>query len=148
MTERQRLIQRRGQLFVELFLGDLKPAFAIRAPDEADAEHGYLIGFTNRHGGTNICVVEYKATDRLVASPYPLTASDRARLTHSNVPVLFVVVDVFRNQLFCGWPEDLITASGKPSNRTTIPVTEVNEKVKRDLRRRLSKADLPTAAVA
>ena len=148
MTENQQWVRRRGQLFVELFLGDLKPALAVAAPDAADAHHDYLIGFKNARRGTNLCVVEYVATDRPVPARYPLPQADRNRWVNSNVPVLLLVVDVVRNQLYYAWPADPGVMTAGRAKRASLALAPVDDAAKRDLRRRLVKGDRKASVAA
>src|ERR1700728_1089139 len=88
-------VARRGALLAELFLEDLKPEFVARTT--GDVGYDFLVGFRNLRGGINNIAVEVKATERLVQNRFPLRRKLYQRFAYSNIPVLFIVVDVKDN---------------------------------------------------
>jgi hypothetical protein len=148
MTERNsraRLVERRGELLAELFLQELEPAFLTRATP-ADFTYDFLVGFTNTQKGVNTFGVKLKATERPVPSRAQLSPASFERLTHSNIPILLLVVDVKRNELYCAW-----LRSGSRIERTrtavSVPVAKVDEAMKRELLRQLKSGPQPTAVL-
>ena len=124
---------RRGELLAELFLQDLNPEFVARSTAD-DFAFDFLVGFTNKEGGVNTCAVEVKATEkRPIASRFPVSRELFNRLTHSNIPLMLLVVDVKRNELFYAWPS--ADADKKPATNTvSIPLTPINDESRAALR--------------
>lgn len=131
------MIGRRGELIAELFLQDLKPAFV--AKPTSDFGYDFYLGFQNTNGGINNYAVQVKATSRPVPSRFPINTKLYKLLTYSNIPTLLIVVDVKQNKIYYAWlsPE---MSKGVQETQTTIriPVTEVNDLVKEELRKQLS----------
>ena len=148
MSERKWWVRRRGQLFVELFIDDLKPAVALSAPNLAEATADYLVGFTNPRGGTNLCLVEYVATDKPVNVRRRWSQAERDRWVNSNVPVLVLAVDVAQNQMFYAWPADVVDSSDRSAARVEMTLAAVDAGAKREIRRRLVRGTRPKRAVA
>ena len=131
------MIGRRGELIAELFLQDLNPSFV--AKPTSDFGYDFYLGFQNANGGINNYAVQVKATSRPVPSRFPINTKLYKLLTHSNIPALLIVVDVKQNKLFYAWLTPGLTEDGQETQTTIrIPVTEVNESVKEELRKKLS----------
>jgi hypothetical protein len=130
------IIGRRAELIAELFLQDLNASYVARPTN--DVGYDFFVGFPNSKGGINNYVVEIKATERAVPSRFPIQTKLYERLAHSNTPALLLVVDVKQNRLFYA----LLTPEGIEGRREThtvmIPVKEIDDVVKKELRRRLS----------
>lgn len=143
MTEAEshaQMIGRRGDLLAELLLQEFNPAFVARATDELG--YDFFMGVPNERGGINITAVQVKATEKRVSPRYRIGRRLYQSLANSNVPVLLLVVDVKRNQLFYAMP-----GLDGPSDRGTaemvlVHLTEIDDDVKEELRSRL--AALPT----
>jgi len=129
-------ITRRAELIVELFLQDLDPLFATR-PTE-DFGFDYLVGFTNSQNGLNMIAVEVNPTERIVQNPFPIQKRLYEQWAHSNIPVLLLVVDVKRNQLFYAWPTPDGSNGSSQSNTFAVRLTEIDEKTKKELRDRVA----------
>lgn len=130
------IIGHRGELLAELFLQDLNPSFV--AKPTSDLGYDFFIGFPNLHGGINNYAVEVKATDRPVPSRFPLETRLYQRLAHSNIPALLIVVDVKQNRVFYAWLTNKETEQQDNAHIIKIPVTEVNDAVKEELRKQLA----------
>lgn len=131
------MIWRRGELIAELFLQDLNPTFV--AKPTSDFGYDFYLGFQNANGGINNYAVQVKATSRPVPSRFPLHTKLYKLLTHSNIPALLIVVDVKQNKLFYAWLSPEMSKNVQETKTTIrIPVTEVNDLVKEELRKKLS----------
>ena len=128
-------IARRAELIVELFLQDLDPLFATR-PTE-DFGFDYLIGFTNSQNGLNLIAVEVKSTERPIEGHFSIQKRLYERWSHSNIPVLLLVVDVKQNQLFYALPTPHGPNGSSQKNTIAVNLTEIDEKTKKELRDRL-----------
>lgn len=131
------MVGRRGELMAELFLQDLNPSFV--AKPTSDFGYDFYLGFQNPNGGINNYAVQVKATSNPVPPQFPLNTKLFKLLTHSNIPGLLIVADVKQNKLFYAWltPEKG-NADQEGKNIVRIPVTEVNDSVKEELRKKLS----------
>lgn len=128
---------RRGELMAELFLQDLNPSFV--AKPTSDFGYDFYLGFQNANGGINNYAVQVKATSRPVSSRFPLNTNLFKFLTHSNIPALLIVVDVKQNKLFYAWlTPEMGDVGQKGKKMIRIPVTEVNDLVKEELRQKLA----------
>lgn len=134
------VIERRGELFAELLLQDMEPFFLARAA--ADVGYDFLAGFPNEDGGINNYAVQVQATEQPVTATVRADAEQYERLAHSNIPALLLVVDVKRNRLFYSWisPDNLQKHSTASS--ISVPVTELTEVVKEELRRELQRGPM------
>jgi hypothetical protein len=133
---RSYLIGRRAELIAELFLQDLNALFVTKPTP--DLGYDFFVGFQNPQGGINNYVVQVKSTERPIQGRHPISAALYERLAYSNIPALLLVVDVKRNQIFHAWitPEIAVGHSGR--RWIMVPVVEINDAVKDELRRRLS----------
>jgi hypothetical protein len=129
-------IGRRGELLAELFLQELEPEFVAQATAE-DFAFDFLIGFANRRAGINSYAVEVKATEQPVADEYQIERPVFDRLANSNIPVLLLVVDVKRNELFFAWPTDQLKVT-RGRNSVRVPVVPIDDDSKSELRARMT----------
>jgi len=131
------MIGRRAELMAELFLQDLNPDFV--AKPTSDFGYDFYLGFQNPNGGINNYAVQVKATSRPVPSQFPIKTRLYKLLTYSNIPAFLIVVDVKQNKLYyaCFSPE-MPKDFQETKTIIRIPVTEVNDLVKEDLRKKLS----------
>ncbi len=128
---------RRGELIAELFLQDLNPSFV--AKPTSDFGYDFYLGFQNANGGINNYAVQVKATSRPVPPRFPLDTELYKFLAHSNIPALLIVVDVKQNKLFYAWlTQEMGEVDQKTKKMIRIPVTEVNDLVKKELRQKLT----------
>ncbi|GEM_PF-1556169 len=130
------IIGRRGALIAELFLQDLNPSFV--AKPTPDFGYDFFVGFPNSDGGINNYAVQVKATERPVPSSVPISTTIYERLTHSNIPALLLVVDVKQNRLFYSWLKSESTEGSRKVHTIMVPVKEINEVVKEELRKLLA----------
>ena len=133
---RSAYVARRGELLAELFLQDLKPEFVARAT--RDVGYDFLVGFRNSRGGVNNIPVEVKVTERLAQHRYPLGIDQYKRFAYSNTPVLLVVVEVKHNRFFYTWISSNDAVAIPERNKVMIPLTEVDERTKDELRKQLA----------
>ncbi len=129
-------VARRGELLAELFLEDLKPEFVARTT--GDVGYDFLVGFRNSRGGVNNTPVEVKATERLHQNRFPLKREQYNRFAYSNIPVLFIVVDVKDNRLFYNWISSDDAAASAERNTVMIRLTEIDDHTKEELRKQLA----------
>jgi hypothetical protein len=134
-NSRAQLIARRAELIAELFLQDLAPVFVARP--EPDLAFDFFIGFTNPRDGINLTAVEVKSTERTVRDRFPIEKRLYDRWANSNIPVLILVVDVKHNRLFYAWPDRDVSSTSSAST-VTIPLAEIDEKTKKEIRDRLA----------
>lgn len=135
-TAPAKLVARRGELIAELFLQELEPAFV--AQPETDFAYDFFIGFSKPDGGLNTYAVEVHATAQPVNGKFRMPAEQYRRLANSNIPVLLLIVDVKRNRLFYAWPDADSAQAAQNAVVTTVPVTEINDKTRANLRKRLA----------
>lgn len=140
------LVGRRGELLAELLLEDLGAEFVARPM--SDFGYDYFVGFNNAEGGINIAAVEVKATEGPVGSRFPVQKRLFRRLAHSNIPVLLLVANVKENRLFYAFPSAQ-ASSGNPDARTvSIPLTEIDDAAKNELREQLANVQAAAASGA
>jgi len=128
-------VGRRSELLAELFLQDLKPEILSR-PTE-DVGFDFLVGFRNSAGGMNMFGVEVKGTDRPLADSFPLERRTFLRLAESNLPAFLLVANVKQNRLFYSWIGRDAASISRGPNVVRVPVTEINDKTKAELRKRM-----------
>lgn len=121
----------------ELLLQDLQPTFVARA--NRDLGYDFFAGFSNSKGGINVTAVEVKATDRPVPPLFSIDRRTYDRLAHSNIPVLLLVADVKQNRLFYALPQPDGASGRRGSHTVAMPVFEINDHTKAQLRGRLAK---------
>ncbi len=131
------VVERRGELLAELFLQDLNPKFVVRATP-SDLGYDFLVGFPNSQGGINNTAVEVKLTEKPVRHHFPFPRSQYYVLAHSNIPTMILVIDVKRNKIFYAFPSIDITKNSPENSSIMIPVTEIDDKTKEELRDRLT----------
>ena len=134
---------RRAELMAELFLQELEPQFLSR-PTSADVGYDLLVGFANKKGGINTFAVEVKSTQRTPGARFPLPKRTFDRFVVSNIPGLLLVADVKATRMYYAW----LTANRNSGNETvSIPLTEVNDATKKQLRKQLEAVGAGLAAV-
>jgi hypothetical protein len=133
---RAEIIGRRGELLAELFLQDLQPAFVARST--TDFAYDFFLGFANPYGGINISAVQVKATEHPVEARYRIQRSLYDHLAHSSIPALLLIVDVKQNRLFYAWPDMEVADAQRRVTTITIPVLEIDKKVRQELREQLA----------
>lgn len=126
-------IGRRGELIAEMFLQDLGPLNLLHVTDGSPFD--YIAGFQARPGRPVMIAIVVKATELPIQGHCPIYAN-KATLeawTHSNLPVLIVVVDVKANEIFYNWAStvDLISdPSIKGHGFIEVPVRKVTHSTK------------------
>jgi len=135
-AEDQKNTWRRGELLAELFLQDLNPEFVARSTDE-DFAFDFLIGFANKEGGVNTYAVQVKTTQRPVTDRFPVSRVLFNRLTHSNIPLMLLVVDVKRNALYYAWPTDDLDITPN-ANMVSIPLIPIDDDSRAALRSQMA----------
>lgn len=140
---RPNLAGRRAELLAEVFFQELDPAFIARPPTP-DVGYDLLVGFPNDKAGINTFAVEVKSTERPVGQDFPIPRTAFNRMVHSNVPGILLVVDVKRNRLYYAW----LRANGQTRSTQTVsvPVVELTDAAKENLRKLLRSADGAVAA--
>jgi hypothetical protein len=133
---RSKYVARRGELLAELFLQDLNPEFVARTT--GDVGYDFLVGFRNSRGGVNNIPVEVKTTERLAQNRFPLSREQYKRFAYSNIPVLFIVVDVKDNRFFYTWISSDDAVASPERDRVMIRLTEIDESTKEELRKQLA----------
>jgi Domain of unknown function (DUF4365) len=128
MEKRQKpYIGQRAELMAQLFLTELG-ANVWATDDGGGGPFDLIAAFHTEDRKLRISAIEVKSTEQPVGKEFHFQANPKAirALQHANVPVLFLVVDVKRNELFCGWASDIrydsSSPKGKQSIRCTLPV--------------------------
>ena len=132
---RPEYVGRRGELLTELFLQDLKPEFVARTT--GDVGYDFLVGFRNLRGGVNNIAVEVRATEHLSQNRFPLRTKQYQRFAYSNIPVLFIVVDVKDNRFYYTWISSDVAGASPEGNVVMIRLTEIDESTREELRKQL-----------
>ena len=142
-TGRSQLAGRRAELLAEVFFQELEPTFIARPPTP-QVGYDLLVGFRNEKSGINTFAVEVKSTEEPVGPRFAIQRTIFDQIAYSTVPGILLVVDVKRNRLYYAWLRPNGKARGTPT--VSIPVTEITEATKADLRRQLRSADGVVAA--
>ena len=146
-TSRSKLAGRRAELLAEVFFQELDPAFLSRPPTP-DVGYDLLVGFRNERSGINTFAIEVVSTEEPVGDRISIGRATFDRLAHSNVPGILLVADVKRNRLYYAWLQsDGPDARGRNAT-ILIPVREVTDATKSELRKLLRRANGAIAAVS
>jgi Holliday junction resolvase-like predicted endonuclease len=142
----------RAELLARLFLQDLGAAVWATVQDEKNGPFDAIATFFTDDEKTRITAIEVKATEQPVGEEFHFQASLKSirALQHSNVPVLFLVVDVKHNQVYYGWARDvrydLVKGKGSQTVRCTLPVVAAPERRNELLNAILSQPDVAECA--
>src|SRR5262245_4078129 len=103
--EKDRFIHHRADLLTQLFLQDLGASIWAAVGTEYEGPFHAIASFVTEDQKARITAIEVKATEQPVGTEFCFQADLRSirALQHSNVPVLFLVVDAKRNLVFYGW---------------------------------------------
>jgi hypothetical protein len=129
--ERADFVARRAQLLARLFLQELGASVWVTAGDDGEEPFDSIAAFLTKDQRFRIIAIETQGTELPVGKEvkFPARLKWIRALQHSNVPVLFFVADVKRNQLFCGWARDVrcesVAAKGKQKVRCSLAVVPV-----------------------
>jgi len=115
-------VARRGELLVQQLLLDLGASY-VSSLQSPDLGLDYLAFFSRDDRLQRAIGVEAKATEREIGGRFSVPASLLRRFEDSNLPILLVVADVKRNELYFAWLHDssLLTPRGtgrRPSTYT------------------------------
>ena len=116
-------VEERAALLAESFLLGLGP-FELRVIQNSDVGFDYLAFFSKIDSAPVLIGVETKATEQEVNGGYPFQVAQLKRLQNSNIPILILVLDVKRNEIFFNWAQDAIPEKYKEllSKRSSIPI--------------------------
>lgn len=140
-----KLVERRGELITELFLDELQPGAIVAQPSNRDVGYDFLVNAKNRLGGINTYAVQYEATDQPISATYRVTRDLFDRMTYSNIPMLFLVVDVKRNEIYYALLESDKTSRQSKLRHVPIELKRIDETETVRLRKRL--ASIPQSRV-
>jgi len=129
------MVDRRGELIVELFLQDLEPAFV--AQSTLDFGYDFLVGFINAEGGINTSAVVTKATEQPVPDRYGLPKKIYEQLAYANIPVLLLVANVKENRLYHAWIKPQHSADCA-NGTISVPVVEIDREAQQSIRQQLA----------
>ena len=127
-------VRHRGELLTQLFLQELGASVWATVGGENAAPFDWIASFVTDDQKSRITAIEVKATEIPVGKEFHFQAELKSirAVQHSNVPVLFFVVDVKRNEVFYGWARDVRYDSplgkGKQTVRCTLPVVPAAER--------------------
>jgi hypothetical protein len=128
MEKRDRsYIHQRAELMAQLFLQEIGASVWTTAGGP-DGPFDSIAAFLTDDQKLRISAIEVKATEQPVGKVFHFQARPKPirALQHSNVPVLFLVADVKRNELCYGWASDIrydaSDAKGSQTVRCTLPV--------------------------
>jgi hypothetical protein len=122
---------RRAELLAQLFLQDIGASVWTTHGDKGPFDS--IAVFHTKDKKLRMVAVEVKATDQPLDNEYGFQARPEAirALRHSNVPVLFLVVDVKRNNVYHGWAFDIRTGDVSTKHRAAVrcilPVRSASE---------------------
>jgi hypothetical protein len=143
-------ITQRAELLVQLFLQELGASVWTAVGNAGPFD--VIASFVTDDQKSRITAIELKATEEPVGKEFRFEADLRLirALQHSNVPVLFLVVDVKRSQVFLGWARDVrfdpSPGKGKQTVRCRLPVVPAAEGKQRLLSTILSQPEFSEAA--
>ena len=126
MTEKKNTpwyVTQRGELLAESFLLGLGPN-ELRIIKDSNAGFDYVAFFSKADSAPVLIGVVAKATEREVKGHYPFHLAQLKRLQNSNIPILIVVLDVKRNEIYFNWAQDAIPEKNKESlsKRSELPI--------------------------
>lgn len=131
MERTKEFMGQRAELLAQLFLQDRASVWT------ANRDTGLFDAIAVFHTGDKklrLIAVEVKATEQPVGKEFRFSARPEAiqPLGHANVPVLFLVVDVKRNEIFYGWASEIRTSNAAAKTRTAVscilPVASASER--------------------
>jgi hypothetical protein len=111
----------------QLFLTELG-ANVWTTDDAGSGPFDLIAAFHTADKKLRISAIEVKSTEQPVGEDFHFQANPKTirGLQHANIPVLVLVVDVKRNELFWGWASDIrydpSASKGKQTIRCTLPV--------------------------
>lgn len=129
------VIKRRSELMAELFLQELGPIFV--AKPTSDISFDLLTGFLNSKSGINVFAVEVKTTQENPNKGYTIRSDLYRKLCLSNIPVLFLVIDVKANAVHYAWPDPLLANEAEDRKIVKISVVQVTPGEREKLKARL-----------
>jgi hypothetical protein len=141
----------RAELLARLFLQDLGASVWAPAQDEY-RPFDAIATFLTYDEKPRITANQVKATEQPVGEEFRFQADPKAirALQHSNVPVLFLIVDAKHNQVYYGWARDLrydpAHGKGKRTVRCSLPVVAAPERKGELLNAILSQPDVAECA--
>jgi hypothetical protein len=133
-------VTQRGELLAESFLLELDPN-ELRVIRDSDAGFDYVAFFSKADSAPVLIGVHAKATEQEINGGCLFQVAQLKRLQNSNIPILIVVLDVKRNEIYFNWAQDAIQENNKGllSRRSAIPITlrkatlEEVEKLKQEI---------------
>jgi hypothetical protein len=137
------------------YLEELGASIWADVGDERESPFDAIASFVTEDQKSRIAAIEVKPTEQPVGKEFHFQANLKSirALQQSNVPVLFLVVDVKRSQIFYGWARDLRYDSSSPkekhTHRCTLPVVsaqEGKEQLLKTIRPKRSFPDVPVLA--
>ena len=116
-------VEERGALLAEGFLLELRPA-ELRIMQNSEVGFDYVAFFSKADSSPVLIGVEAQATEQKVNGGYPFQVAQLKRLQNSNIPILIVVLDVKRNEIYFNWAQDAMPEKYKKSlgRRSEIPL--------------------------
>jgi hypothetical protein len=126
-------VWQRAELLAQLFLQELGASVWGAVLADKKGPFDAIASFVTDDQKSRITAIEVKPTEQPVGKEFRFQEKRKAirALQHSNVPVLFLIVDVKRNQLFYGWATDVrydaAPSKGKDTVRCTLPVIAAGE---------------------
>lgn len=143
-------VEERGTLLAESFLLGLGP-HELRILRNSEVGFDYVAFFSKLDSAPVLVGVATIATEQEVNDDYPFQVAQLKRLQKSNIPILIVVLDVKRNEIYFNWAQDAIQENykGLLSRRSELPIKlrkatlEEVEKLKQEIN---AKSAIPKAA--
>lgn len=133
-------VEERGTLLAESFLLRLCP-HELRIIRNSEVGFDYVAFFSKLDSAPVLVGVATKATEQEVNGGYAFQVAQLKRLQNSNIPILILVLDVKRNEIFFNWAQDAIPEKYKRAlnRRSAIPIelrkatSEEVEKLKQEI---------------
>jgi hypothetical protein len=129
------VVRQRGELLANLFLEDLGASVWVMKGREDVGPFDLIAFFPTDEQKLRVAGVKVRATQEPVGKEYRFQAGPETirALQHSNVPVLILVVNVKRNEIFYGWAREVrceSSSSAKGKQKIaycTLPVVAAAE---------------------
>ncbi len=136
---RSNLTGRRGEFACGDYSSKSSIRYSCHGRQPKDVGYDLLVAFANEKAGTSTFAVEVKSTQQPLGSHFSIQRSIYDHLAHSNVPGLLLFVDVKRSRLYYAW----LKPSEKKGHGDTVsvPLVEINETTKEELKRQFQRAN-------
>ena len=137
LSQKSYVVQR-ANLMAQEFLLDLG-ALSVNSLPSADFGLDLIAFFEGSDASVKIVGVNLKATEREIGHTFPFASDDLRALRNSNLPVMLLVVDAKRNELYFAWasgPHSTISV-GQSSIASNVRMQVLDRSRRLQLRREI-----------